>query len=237
MKPGKKRALWRSVTGWVTRTLIKMLLVLIFLSFGQVLALKYITPPFTINMVWERLRHHWFDAPYVPYTYEWRNLPDISPYLKQAVMAGEDQRFLGHHGLDFQEIKIVIKDVLKGKSFRGASTITMQAARSVFLPATRHPVRKLGEVWYALLMEQMWDKSRILEIYLNTVDWGTGIVGAQAGARRYFDTTAAGLTPDQAAWMAAILPSPHKWSPLHPTPYLTQRQQRILSDMPNMPKL
>ena len=186
MKPGNKRALWRSLTGWVTRALIKVLLVLIFLSFAQVLALKYIAPPFTINMVWERLRYHWFDAPYVAHTYEWRDLPDISPYLKQAVMAGEDQRFLSHYGLDFQEIKIVIKDVLKGKSFRGASTITMQAARSVFLPATRHPVRKLGEVWYALLMEQMWDKSRILEIYLNTVDWGTGIVGAQAGARRYF---------------------------------------------------
>jgi monofunctional biosynthetic peptidoglycan transglycosylase len=237
MKPQKKRALWGSITGWVTRTLIKISLVLIFLSLAQVLALKYLAPPFTINMVWERLRHHWFDAPYVAHAYEWRDLSDISPYLKQAVIAGEDQRFLGHHGFDFQEIKIVIKDVLKGHSFRGASTITMQAARSVFLPATRNPARKLGEAWYALLMELIWDKSRILEMYLNTVDWGTGIVGAQAGARRYFDTTAAGLTPDQAAWMAAILPSPHKWSPLHPTPYLTQRQQRILSDMQNMPKL
>lgn len=237
MKAKKKKALWRSITGWVTKTLIKCFLVLIVLSLFQVLALKYIALPFTINMMWERLRHHWFDTPYVAHTYEWRDLSDISLYLHQAVMAGEDQRFLTHHGLDFQEIKVVINDVLKGKSLRGASTITMQAARSIFLPATRNPVRKLGEVWYAILMELIWDKSRILEMYLNAVDWGTGILGAQAAAHRYFNTTAAGLSPDQAAWMAAILPSPHKWSPLNPTAYLTQRQQRILSDMPKMPPL
>jgi monofunctional glycosyltransferase len=219
------------------KILLMVLLVLMSLTLIQVVVLKYVNPPFTINMVWERLRHHWFDAPYMVHTYEWRDLSDISPYLKQAVMAGEDQRFLGHHGFDFQEIKIVIKDVLEGKSFRGASTITMQAARSVFLPSTRNPLRKLGEVWYTLLMELIWDKSRILEMYLNTVDWGTGIVGAQAGARHYFNTTPADLTRDQAAWMAAILPSPHKWSPVNPTPYVKKRQQRILVYMPNMPLL
>ena len=227
----------RSISAWVFKTVIKFFLVLVSLSFVQVAALKYVSPPFTINMVWERLRHHWFDAPYVPHTYQWQGLSDISPYLQQAVMAAEDQRFLTHHGFDFKEIKIVIKDVLEGKFARGASTITMQAARSVFLPATRNPLRKLGETWYTLLMELVWDKPRILEMYLNTVDWGTGIVGAQAGARHYFNTTAADLTPNQAAWMAAILPSPHKWSPANPTPYLEKRQQRILSDMPKMPRI
>lgn len=188
-------------------------------------------------MVWERLRHQWFDAPYVVPAYEWRNLSDISPHLKQAVIAAEDQRFLTHHGFDFQEIKIVLTQVLEGKPPRGASTITMQAARSVFLPATRNPVRKLGEAWYTLLMELIWDKARILEMYLNTVDWGTGIVGAQAGARRYYESTAAELTRDQAALMAAILPSPHILSPSEPTPNMETRQRRILADMPRMPLL
>lgn len=233
----KKKTRRHAIATWVLKTLVKFFLVLGSLTLFQVAVLKYVNPPFTVNMVWERLRHQWFDAPYVVPVYEWQNLSDISPHLKQAVIAAEDQRFLTHHGFDFQEIKIVINDVLEGKSARGASTITMQAARSLFLPATRNPVRKLGEAWYTLLMELIWDKARILEIYLNTVDWGTGIVGAQAGARRYYESTAAELTRDQAALMAAILPSPHKWSPREPTPNMETRQRRILGDMPRMPLL
>ncbi len=233
----RKKTPRRSIVAWVFKALIKFFLVLVSLTLLQVAVLKYVNPPFTVNMVWERLRHQWFDAPYVEPAHEWRNLSDISPHLKQAVIAAEDQRFLTHHGFDFQEIKIVLTQVLEGKPPRGASTITMQAARSVFLPSTRNFVRKLGEAWYTLFMELTWDKSRILEMYLNTVDWGTGIVGAQAGARRYFKTTAAGLTRDQAALMAAILPSPHKWSPVNPTPYVKKRQQRILTYMPDMPLL
>ncbi len=233
----KKKTQRHAIAAWVFKTLVKFFLVLVSLTLLQVAVLKYVNPPFTVNMVWERLRHQWFDAHYVVPAYEWRNLSDISPHLKQAVIAAEDQRFLTHHGFDFQEIKIVINDVFEGKSARGASTITMQAARSVFLPATRNPLRKLGEVWYTLLIELIWDKMRILEMYLNTVDWGTGIVGAQAGAWRYYQSSAAELTPDQAALMAAILPSPHILSPSEPTPSMETRQQRILSDMPRMPLL
>lgn len=233
----KKKTRRHTIAAWVFKTLVKLFLVLVSLTLLQVVVLKYINPPFTVNMVWERLRHQWFDAPYVMHAYEWQNLSDISPYLRQAVIAAEDQRFLTHHGFDFKEIKIVINDVLEGKSARGASTITMQAARSVFLPATRNPLRKLGEAWYTLLIELIWDKARILEIYLNTVDWGTGIVGAQAGARRYYQSSAAELTPDQAALMAAILPSPHILSPNDPTPNMETRQKRILADMPRMPLL
>jgi monofunctional biosynthetic peptidoglycan transglycosylase len=233
----KKKTQRHAIAAWVFKTLAKFFLVLVSLTLLQVAVFKYVNPPFTVNMVWERLRHQWFDAPYVVPAYEWRNLSDISPHLKQAVIAAEDQRFLTHHGFDFQEIKIVLTQAMEGKPPRGASTITMQAARSVFMPATRNFVRKLGEAWYTLFMELIWDKSRILEMYLNTVDWGTGIVGAQAGAHRYFKTTAAGLTRDQAALMAAVLPSPHKWSPVNPTPYVKKRQQRILAYMPNMPLL
>ncbi|MDZ7667283.1 MAG: monofunctional biosynthetic peptidoglycan transglycosylase [Desulfotignum sp.] len=237
MKPKTKKSLVRTVSQWLAKVLLKFVLVLISLTLLQVVALKYVNPPFTINMVWERLRHDWFDAPYVVHDYEWQDLSNISPHLQQAVLAGEDQRFFTHQGFDFQEIKVVLTQMMEGKPPRGASTITMQAARSVFLPATRNPVRKLGEAWYTVMMELIWDKHRILEIYLNTVDWGTGIVGAQAGARRYFETTTAELTRNQAAWMAAVLPSPHKWSPTDPTSSLEKRQQRILEDMTLMPFL
>lgn len=237
MKPKTKKSLVRTISQWTAKLVLKSVLVLISLTLLQVVALKYVNPPFTINMVWERLRHNWFDAPYVAHAYEWQDLSNISPHLQQAVLAGEDQRFFTHQGFDFQEIKVVLEQMMEGNPPRGASTITMQAARSVFLPATRNPVRKLGEVWYTVIMELIWDKHRILEIYLNTVDWGTGIVGAQAGARRYFETTASELTRNQAAWMAAVLPSPHKWSPTDPTPFLKKRQQRILADMAHMPFL
>ena len=232
-----KKTQRRSLFGWVLRSFLKLFLLIVCLTLFQVAALKYINPPFTFNMVWERLRHELFDAPYVVPAYEWQDLTSISPYLKQAVIAAEDQRFLIHHGFDFKEMRIVLNNALEGKSFRGASTITMQAARSVFLPATRNPLRKLAEAWYTMLIELVWNKPRILEIYLNTVDWGTGIVGAQAGARAYFADDAAGLTQEQAALMAAVLPSPHRWSPIDPSPYLKKRQQRILSAMPAMPLL
>ena len=227
----------RSFSGWIIRAFVKFFLLVVCLSLFQVAALRYINPPFTVNMVWERLRHELFDAPYVLPAYEWQDLSDISPHLQQAVIASEDQRFLSHHGFDFAEIKIVIKNMMEKRGFRGASTITMQAARSVFLPASRNILRKLAEAWYTVLIELVWDKRRILETYLNTVDWGTGIVGAQAGARVYFGTNAGSLTPEQAALMAAILPSPHKWSVKDPGPHVKKRQQHILTTMPAMPIL
>ena len=203
-------------------------------SVFQVLAFRFLNPPVTVNMIWERISFEIWETRYVKPLYLWQDLDRISPSLQRAVLASEDQRFLTHSGFDFQEIKIVFRDIFEKGQFRGASTITMQAARSLFLPASRNPLRKLAEVWYTLLMEQLWDKKRILEIYLNTVDWGTGVVGAQAGARQYFSTSAARLSQNQAALMAAILPSPHRWSVKQPSDHVKDRQQRILNDMGKM---
>jgi len=172
-----------------------------------------------------------------PLILSWKNIERISTHLQQAVLASEDQRFLTHNGFDFTEIQTVIKEVVAGKGIRGASTISMQAARSLFLPASRSMIRKLTEAWYTILIELIWDKKRILEVYLNTVDWGTGLVGAQAGARAYFSCNAKGLTPSQAAVMAAILPSPHKWSAKTPGPHVRKRRDRILKQMKTMPVL
>ncbi|WP_244154238.1 monofunctional biosynthetic peptidoglycan transglycosylase [Desulfospira joergensenii] len=219
---------------WIWKMLFKLVLVLVLLSLCQVLFFGYFNPPVTVNMIWERLSFEIWETRYVKPVYVWQDIEEISPSLKRAVMASEDQRFLIHNGFDFQEIKIVIRDMVEKQTFRGASTITMQAARSLFLPASRNPLRKMAEAWYTLLMELFWDKKRILEIYLNTVDWGTGVVGAQAGARKYFSTDAGGLSRSQAALMAAVLPSPHKWSVTHPSAHVKDRQRRILRDMGKM---
>jgi len=221
----------------LTGLLIRLIFLLVMVSALQVLAVRIVNPPGTVNMVYEWIRGTVFDKPYVAKAYAWKDLDDISPHLRQAVLASEDQRFLSHNGFDFTEIRKVIDEVMANQGVRGASTITMQAARSLFLPSSRSIARKLAEAWYTVLMELFWDKHRILEIYLNTVDWGTGIVGAQAGARAYFNRDAGQLTPSQAALMAAVLPSPHKWSARSPGPYVKKRMKRIMGQMGAMPRL
>ena len=164
-------------------------------------------------------------------------MEEISPNLRKAVLAGEDQRFLSHHGFDLREMNKAIRDIALKKGYRGASTITMQVARTVFLWPDRSWPRKMAEAYYTLLIEICWSKERILEIYLNTVDWGTGIMGAEAASRKYFQTSAFGISCSQAALLAAILPNPHKGSPNHPGPQLLKRQKKILKDMKKMPLL
>jgi len=165
----------------------------------------------------------------------WRALNEISPHLRRAVMAGEDQRFQAHHGFDLVEIEDAMREMIEQGRVRGASTITMQAARSVFLPRNRNVVRKILEAHYTLLMELFLTKARIYEIYLNTVHWGPGVLGAEAAARTWFGSDAAHLNPEQAALLAAILPNPEAWSPRRPGPYVTKRQRWILACMDNIP--
>ncbi len=201
----------------------------------QVAALRFVDPPFTAPMVWHRLSTLVSGAPYQRPLYVWRDLEAISPSLRKAVQAAEDQRFLDHFGFDFVEMAKSLEDYAEGERLRGASTITMQTARSVFLWNGRSYVRKALEGWYTLLLELMLSKRRILEVYLNTVDWGDDVYGAQGAARTYFHTDADNLSAYRAALLAAVLPNPHKWSPARPTRYLRGRLQRILRDMPSMP--
>ena len=223
--------------GGLWKFFFKLILSLVFFSVFQVLVFKYLDPPGTVNMIWERLLSQFNQTEYIKPQYSWQTLVKISPHLKQAVLASEDQRFLTHNGFDFKEMKIVIENMVNKHQFRGASTISMQAARSLFLPSSRSLFRKAAEAWYTILIELFWDKQRILEVYLNTVDWGTHLVGAQAGAQGYFSCNAEQLTQHQAALMAAVLPSPHKWSAKNPSAYILNRQQRILKQMQTMPLL
>lgn len=233
MKQNKRK----KVLVWIGKTLVKMMLFLFCFTIVQVLALKYINPPFTPNVAWEWAESVIKNQPEKRPRYNFKKIEDISPHLRRAVIAAEDQRFLSHNGFDFNEIKNALKTLIKKKKLRGASTISMQTARSVFLLSSRSFFRKIAEMYYTVLIELFWDKHRIFEMYLNTVDWGTGVTGAEAASQKYFSKSARHLTSAQAALMTAILPNPHKWSVRHPTPYLKTRQKRIMKDMHLMPLL
>jgi monofunctional biosynthetic peptidoglycan transglycosylase len=210
---------------------------LILATVVQVAVLRYINPPFTLTVVWETVVHRIKSQPYKRPVFIWRPMEAISPHLQRAVMAAEDQRFPDHLGFDLIEIQKAAKDILRGRRFRGASTISMQTSRTVFLLPVRNIFRKTLEAYYTVLIELMWNKRRILEVYLNTVDWGTRVMGAEAACLAYFKKHAADISPRQAALLAAILPKPHRYSPVKPEPYVRTRAKRILADMKRMPKL
>ena len=221
----------------IIKTGLLFLAVFIVFSVLQVTVLRFVNPPFTGAMVSNWLADRmagreaqWPDP-------GWRPLRRISPHLRRSVLAGEDQRFTAHNGFDFVEMNQALQDAMVSGRVRGASTITMQVARTVFLWPGRSLARKSLEAYYTVLIEVFWSKKRILEVYLNTVDWGEGVVGAEMASRKYFRTNASYLTAEQAALLAAILPSPHHWSAEHPTEYVKERQRRILEDMRKMPLL
>ena len=168
---------------------------------------------------------------------QWVRLGDISPDLRRAVLAAEDQRFLAHHGFDFTEMEEVIHGFLNGGAIRGASTITMQAARTVFLWPGRTLLRKAAEAYYTVLIEWTWTKERILEVYLNTVDWGDGCAGVRAAAARYFGVEPCEINRSQAALLASILPNPRRWSASKPSPQVLARKDKIMKDLDLMPLL
>ncbi len=207
------------------------------LTVGQVLLWRHVNPFFTIGTMYDRVAKVYAGAPWQKPAWHWKPLAEISGHLKKAVLVSEDQRFLQHHGFDFIELGIVFRNLLSAGKTRGASTITMQTARTLFLIPSRSLIRKLLEAYYTVLIELLWDKERIFAVYLNTVDWGKDILGAEAAARSYFKCPAAVLTREQAALLAAILPSPHRWSPVKPNSNVQWRQKRILASMDKMPAL
>lgn len=169
-----------------------------------------------------RLKHHW-----VP-------MKEISPQLGIAVIASEDQRFLEHHGFDFKAIEKAIDENKKGKRRRGASTISQQTAKNVFLWPGSSWLRKGLEVYFTALIELCWSKERIMEVYLNSIEMGDGIYGAEAVAQQHFGRSAKKLTATNSALIAATLPNPLKFSSAHPSRYMLKRQSAIMRQMKNV---
>ena len=163
---------------------------------------------------------------------QWVRYSRISKNLQRAVLVAEDSRFFEHEGVDLEEIKKSIEiNMERGGAIRGASTITQQLAKNLYLSPSRDPIRKLRELIIARRMEAALSKARILEIYLNVIEWGDGIWGAEAAARSYFGTSAAGLSAEQAALLAGAIINPRVYSPAHPNARLLRRQRIILSRM------
>ena len=202
-------------------------------TFLWVLILKWVPVYFTPLMVMRSFEYR-NDENF--HTYKtWKSLEDISPNLAMAVMASEDNRFLEHWGFDWKEINKAIKENKKGKRVRGASTISQQTAKNVFLYPGKSWVRKGLEVYFTCLIELVWGKERIMAVYLNVAEMGKGIYGAEAAAERLFQTRAAKLTKRQSALIAASLPNPLKRKANKPTRYITKRAGDIEKIIPALP--
>lgn len=159
--------------------------------------------------------------------YRWVDMKRISPLLARAVIASEDEKFCGHYGFDWGSIDSAFHDYEEGARLRGASTISQQTARSLFLIPVRSWIRKGLEAWLTILEEMLLPKRRVLALYLNVVDWGHGNFGAEAAAKAYFHRSAAMLTAGQAARLAVILPDPDGWRAVRPGPYVIARAAEI----------
>ena len=171
--------------------------------------------------------------------HHWVSLDQISPHLPVAVMASEDQRFLLHHGFDYDAIEKAAQHNLRGGKKHGASTISQQTAKNVFLWPGRSWTRKGFEVYFTALIELMWSKQRIMEVYLNSIEMGDGIYGADACAEYHFNKTASDLSRADCALIAATLPNPRKFSSKNPSAYMRLRQRQIEKNMkfiPSFPK-
>ena len=163
--------------------------------------------------------------------HEWVPLEEISPDLPLAVWASEDQNFFEHHGFDFEAIQQAYDEAREGKRQRGGSTISQQTAKNVFLWPNSSWVRKGFEAYFTLLIELFWSKQRIMEVYLNSIEMGDGIYGAQAVAKIHFHTDAKHLSRQQCALIAATLPNPLRFNSAKPSPYMYKRQKAILKQM------
>lgn len=215
------------------RYLVLSLIGLMVISVLMTLSLRWINPVGSILMI-ERKIESWQIKQPISIKREWVDWKDISDYLKLAVIASEDQNFPTHHGFDFDAIQQALQHNAKGGSLRGASTISQQVAKNIFLWSGRSWVRKGIEVWFTAWLEVLLSKERILEIYLNSAEWGEGIFGAEAAAQYYFHVSAKHLTKEQASLLAAVLPNPRNWNPAKPTAYIRSRGEFIQQQMNNL---
>jgi monofunctional biosynthetic peptidoglycan transglycosylase len=203
------------------------------LSVALTVLFRFTPPPVTMLMI-ERRIESWSDgAKYSPH-YEWIAFDGMAAPMPLAVIAAEDQNFMHHHGFDWGAIQRAIDYDENGKRLRGGSTLTQQTAKNLFLWQDRTWIRKVFEAYFTVLLETCWTKRRILETYLNIVEFGDGIYGVEAASQHYFHKPARRLTPEEAALLAAVLPNPHRFKANAPSSYVRGRQHWILVQMGNL---
>jgi monofunctional biosynthetic peptidoglycan transglycosylase len=214
----------------------KLILLALIVPIIQVAILRFIDPPMTTMMFFKAVEHL-FEGEQVFWSHDNVNADEMSRYMLMALVSAEDQRFWQHSGFDFKAIEEAqsYNERHPNRNMRGASTISQQVAKNLFLPPWRNFVRKGVEAYYTVLIELMWPKHRILEMYANIVEVAPSVYGAQAGARHHFKKDASKLTANQAALMAAVLPNPERWSASKPTSYIRRRAARIQRQMAGIP--
>jgi monofunctional glycosyltransferase len=206
----------------------RVLLVLFLLHFVYILVLRWIDPPFTLTQLGSLFSGHGLKRDYV-------NMEDISSYAKLAFMASEDQKFPDHNGFDWKSIeKAMDHNKKKPKKVRGASTISQQVAKNVFLWQGRSWLRKALETYFTFMIELVWSKERILEVYLNVAETGKGVFGIEAAAQAYFKKPAKKLTKKEAAMIAACLPNPKVYTVVPVSRWVAWKYPRIMGQMNNL---
>lgn len=210
--------------------LVRVLLWFFLVSVLWVLAFRFINPPITLLMIMRNIERK-SEGKTFKTEKEWVKLDDMSPNMKRAAIAGEDQLFVHHSGFDMKAISRAYSANKDGGKIKGGSTISQQTAKNVFLWPGRSWIRKGFEAYFTVLIEFLWGKQRILEVYLNIIEMGDGIYGAEAAAQSYYGKSCRNLTRSEAAYIVACFPNPLRWTPVHPTLYIRHRHYLIMQNI------
>lgn len=212
------------------KLLLKIIIGFLVLSIVSVIIFRWVPVPVTPLMIIRCIEQK-SDGKTMKMEHDWVSLEKISPKLQLAVVCSEDQNYLKHFGFDWGAIEKAMKANESGKKIRGGSTITQQTAKNVFLWPGRSYVRKAFEAWFTLLIEIFWSKERIMEVYLNSIEMGNGVYGAEAAAQHWFKKSAVKLNKDESAAIAAVLPNPLKYVANPPSTYISKRKNWIKQQM------
>ena len=234
-KSSSKKSI-ETVRSKVTRFLFKAMLWFFGLSIFFVILYKFVPVPFTPLMV-IRVVENKLVGKEIYFSHDWEPIENISTNLQKAVIASEDGTFLAHNGFDFTAMQKAYKSNERGRRIKGGSTISQQTAKNVFLWQGRSYLRKGLEAYFTVLIELIWGKERIMEVYLNSIEMGNGIYGAQAATQHWYRKDAISLTKMQAAGIAAILPNPRKYSATSSSSYVNNRKAKIVRIMRHIGKI
>lgn len=215
----------------LVRWIIRIIAGFIIISSLVVLLFRWVNPPISSFMMQRSVSAWWNGEDHFELYYEWTDWDDMSSHIKMAAIASEDQNFADHWGIDFSSIEKALEEYERGQGLRGASTITQQTAKNLFLWSNQSYVRKGIEGYFSLLIELFWPKKRILEVYLNIAEFGDGVYGVQSAADRYFNTTPARLSKSQSALMVTALPSPKRYNLASPSGYMLSRRDWVMQYM------
>ncbi|NQV77944.1 MAG: monofunctional biosynthetic peptidoglycan transglycosylase [Lutibacter sp.] len=210
--------------------IVKSIIIFFLLSIFSVIIFRWVPVPFTPLMVIRNIEQ-WSKGEKASFVHKWVSINKISDNLTKAVIVSEDQKFMEHFGFDMEAMEKAYEKNKKGKRIKGGSTITQQTAKNVFLWPQRSYIRKGFEVYFSFLIELFWSKERILEVYLNSIEMGNGVYGAEAASQHWFRKPAAKLNAYQAASIAAILPNPRKYKAINSSNYVEKRKIWIVRQM------